>query len=599
MKDFRNFMHKSWMTWFGNPPTARMYEVGERLQHGPSKDIVMGFRGLSKSFITVDFCVWSLDVDPTEIVLALSGSDKGAKGNAFLAWSVITGWDWLAHMKPSGQLRQSAQAFDVAGSRMEKCESFTANSLFGDNTGKRASLVLPDDIETPNTSETQGDRDRLRTRYQEIGGAILKPGGRIKVLGTPQHEQTVYSELATEKGYGLRIWPLLYPKADPDPKKDELRKYGPWLAPTIIAELAANPELAGTSTEPTRFPEAEILERRKEYGLIEFQRQFLLWMDAGTGNATPLKWRDIPVIEIERPDPTRNAPLLVPSSIQWSPLPANLYGDIEIDSLGGDSHVYAPNLSSRDENFWQEPESKVLIVDPSGEGADETAWVVLTQHLGLVGLVDMDARLEGFSAPTMKAIAECAKAWGVHKIVIEKNYGGGMFGELLRPHLFDVGHPCTIEEEIAGQVQKEVRIVDTLVGVVTDHRLWVSAEVVRKDFKVDYPDIEQAKRRYYRLTYQLSRITKVRGALAHDDRLDALATGVSKFQGMLRRQREEAQAQSREAYLQKQAEAIIELRRKQGAPLFGLEAGPSKLGNFIGATAKDMAHSAFFTGRQR
>lgn len=599
MKNFKNFMHKSWMTWFGNPPTNRMYEVGERLQHGPKKDIVMGFRGLSKSFITVDFAVWTLDGDPTEIVLALSGSLAGAKGNAYLAWSMINGWDWLTHMKPTGQLRQSAQAFDVAGSRMEKCESFTANSLFGDNTGKRASLVLPDDIETPNTSETQGDRDRMRVRYEEIGGAILKPGGRIKVLGTPQHEQTVYAELAQEKGYGLRIWPVLYPLIHrTDPKKDELRKYGPWLAPSILKEITANPELAGTSTEPTRFPEAEIADRRNEYGLIEFQRQFQLWMDAGTGNATPLKWRDIPVIEIERPDPTRNAPVLVPSRMQWDPSPSNMYADIEIDSLGGDAHVYAPRLDSRDENFWQEPESKVLIVDPSGGGTDETSWVVLVQHLGLVGLVDANARLEGFSAETMKAIAADAKAWGVHKIVIEKNFGGGMFGELLRPHLFDAGHPCTIEEEVAGQVQKEVRIVDTLQGVITDHRLWVAADVLRRDFLVEYPEVEQAKRRYYRLSYQLSRITKVRGALAHDDRLDALATGVGKFQGMLRRQREEAQKANSAAYLQAQAELIIETRRKQGLPLFGHEAGPSKLGNFIGQAVHDMTHSPLFPGRR-
>ncbi len=551
------------MTWFGNAPTKRMYEVGERLQHGPNKDIVMGFRGLSKSFITVTFGVWTLDCDPTEIVLTLSGSDQGAKGNAFLAWGMISQWDWLRHLMPTGALRQSAQAFDVAGSRMEKSESFAAMSLFGQNTGRRVSLAIPDDVETPNTSETQGDRDRLRVRYAEIGGSLLKPGGKIKVLGTPQHEQTLYAELVADKGYGLRIWPILYPTTL------ELQKYGTHLAPSILGELQANPELANTSTEPTRFSEVDILERRQEYGSIEFNRQFKLWMDAGTGNSNPLKLRDIPVVEVTRPTKGGNAPVLVPSTLTWNPVPANAYADIEVDSLTGDSKVYAPDMSSRDENFWQEPELKVMVIDPSGMGTDETAFGVLTQHLGLVGLVDLDARLEGFSADTLKAIAEMAAAWKVHKIVIEKNYGGGMFGELLRPALFNAGHPCTIEEEVAGGVQKEVRIIDTLQPVVTDHRLWIAADVLRRDFPVSYDTVEQGKRRYYRLSYQLTRITKTKGCIAHDDRLDMLATGVAKFVGVLRRQLEDAQRMSKEAWLLKQQEELIETLRRAGRPILG------------------------------
>lgn len=590
--NFKNFMWKAWMTWFGNPPTRRMYEVGERLQYGPRKDQILGFRGLSKSYVTVTFAVWTLDVDPTEIVLTVSGSDKGVKGNAYLAWSMIQEFDWLAHMKPTGMLRASTFAFDVAGSRMEKSESFASFSIFGQITGRRASLIIPDDIETPNTSETQGDRDRLRVRNAELGGAILKPGGRIKVLGTPQHEQTIYAENAAEKGYGMRIWPILYPS------QKELVKYGNYLAPTILAELAQNPELTGTSTEPTRFTEEEIAERRVEYGKTEFERQFLMWMDAGAGDETPLKLRDIPVIEVAAPKPDSNAPVLVPASLHWNPCPANLIGDIEVDALAGDSHVYAPDLRSRDENFWQEPESKVLVVDPSGSGKDETAYGVLVQHLGLVGLVDLEARLEGFSKETMQGIARMAKRWGVHKIVIEKNYGGGMFGELLRPHLFDVGHPCTIEEENAGHVQKEVRIIDTLEPVITAHRFWIAADVLRRDFGVKYEQVEQGKRRYYRLTYQLTRMTKVKDCIAHDDRLDMIATGVAKFMGTLRRQLAQAQAESREAYLKEQAEKLIETRRRLGLPVLGdPPASPWKLGEFT-QQGGGMSGSSFFPGRR-
>jgi hypothetical protein len=594
--DFKNFMWKTWRTLFDNDPTPRMYELGERLQGGPDRDVIMGWRGLSKSYITVTYGIWALYRDPTEIVLTVSGSGNGAAGNAILAWGMVNGFDWLAHMKPNGMLRQSSHAFDVQGSRMEKSESFAAESLFGQITGRRASLIIPDDVETPNTSETEGDRSRLRLRYAELGGSILKPGGKIKVLGTAQTEQTIYLELATERGYGMRMWPVVYPRHSEDPKKDELRKYGPWLAPSILKEVTENPQLAGTSVEPTRFDEADLFARKLEYGTTEYERQFKLFLDAGQANDKPLKLRDIPVIEIAVP--SLGSPLKVPSVLQWSPMPANQWADISVDTLNGDGQVFAPMaMGDKEAAFWQEPELKILQVDPSGGGSDETAWQVLAQHLGRVFLCHQDARLEGFSTDTMKAIATTAKLYGVHRIRIEKNYGGGMFGELLRPHLLAVNHPCSIEEDVAGQVQKEVRIIDTLQGVISDHRLVIAAEVLRKDFKVNYPEVDAAKQRFYRLTYQLTRITKKKGCLAHDDRVDTLASGVASFIGTLRRQLEEAARESREAFLQAEAEKIIETRRKQGQPLFGLEAGPSRLGNFI-KNVGGLAGSPLFKGRR-
>jgi hypothetical protein len=595
--NFKNFMWKTWRTLFDNDPTPIMYEVGDRLQHGPDKDIVMGYRGLSKSYITVDFGVWALYCDPTEIVLTVSGSGDGAKGNAALAYSMINGFDWLAHMKPSGSLRQSAQAFDVKGSRMEKSESFAAMSLFGQLTGRRCSLAIPDDVETPNTSETEADRALLRTRYAEIGGSLLKPGGRIKVLGTAQTEQTHYLHLAQEKGYGMMMWPVVFPTAK------ELPKYGPWLAPSIRTAVEANPELAGTSVEPSRFDEEDLFGpqgRRLEYGTTEFDRQFRLFLDAGVSNNKPLRLRDIPVLEIAEPTPT--APLKVPCSVTWSPSPTNQWQDLPVDALNGDSAVYAPMGVDHDRSLWQEPEQKVLVVDPSGGGKDETSWGVLAQHLGLVFLCRSEARLEGFSADTMRAIAEDAKLYRVHKVIIEKNYGGGMFGELLLPHLINVGHPCTIEELNAGQVQKEVRIVDSLQGLVTDHRLVVAAEVLRRDWRVHYDDVDNAKQRFYRLTYQLTRITKQKGALAHDDRVDMLASGVASFLGTLKRQLEAARKDNLDAFIQEQAEKIIALRKAQGLGLLnGSSATPSsgrtRIGDFMGNLVEGMSGSPYFRNR--
>lgn len=589
-KDFRNYLFKTWMSLFGEPPTARMYELAWRLQNGPARDVVMGFRGMAKSYITVTFGTHALYCDPTEIVLTLSGSGDGAKGNANLAFTMINGFDWLAHMKPRGILRSSAQAFDVMGSRGEKSESFAAMSLFGQITGRRASLIIPDDVETPNTSATDADRSLLRVRYAELGGAILKPGGRIKVLGTAQTELTLYTELATQKGYGMMMIPAIYPRASTDPKKDEVAKYGPWLAPSIIKAITDNPEIAGEPTEPTRFSLEDLAARELEYGTTEFQRQFLLDLRAGLTAGSPLKLRDIPILEIARPTP--GSPLQVPESFVWNPLPENRL-EINVDALPGDGQVFAPTGITR----WTQPEGKTLVIDPSGGGLDETAWGVITQHLGRVGLVHMDSRLEGFAKETLEAIAEDAKAYGVFKVRIEKNYGGGMFGELLRPYLLAVGHPCTIEEENAGTAMKEQRIVDTLQPVISAHRLWIAADVLRKDFPISYTGVAEEKRRFYRLTYQLTRMVKKKNCVAHDDRVDMLAAGVGSFIGVLRRQLEDAANQSRDQYLLEQQEKILEtLRQQANLRATGKKELGDKLANFLKG-AGGLTKSPFFRGR--
>ncbi len=61
---------------------------------------------------------------------------------------------------------------------------------------------------------------------------------------------------------------------------------------------------------------------------------------------------------------------------------------------------------------------------------------------------------------------------------------------------------------------------------MNQHKLIIDPKVIQHDFdSVQHHPPEKAQR--YMLTYQLTRVTKTRGALAHDDRLDALAMGVA------------------------------------------------------------------------
>jgi hypothetical protein len=174
---------------------------------------------------------------------------------------------------------------------------------------------------------------------------------------------------------------------------------------------------------------------------------------------------------------------------------------------------------------WIKPEKVVCIVDTSGGGTDETTWTIGAELLGRVFGLWQGASTEGHTKGTLKALAADCKKWGVQTIEIEANFGGEMFGELLRPVCAEMFYEPEIVSLPAKQVQKEVRIVENLEPLASSHRLVVNAELLRRDFHVDYEDVEAAKRRYYRFTYQFSRMTKAKGAVPHDDRVEGFWAG--------------------------------------------------------------------------
>jgi inactivated superfamily I helicase len=87
---------------------------------------------------------------------------------------------------------------------------------------------------------------------------------------------------------------------------------------------------------------------------------------------------------------------------------------------------------------------------------------------------------------------------------------------LLKPIMARI-HPCSIEE-VRHSKQKELRIIDTLEPVMNQHRLVVSQELIKDDFKLDLD---------HQLFKQMTRITKDKGSIRHDDQLDALSIAVN------------------------------------------------------------------------
>lgn len=497
-EDFRKFTYVIWQHLNLPEPTPVQYDISKYLQHGPRRSVIEAFRGVGKSWLTSAFVCWLLLNNPQLKILVVSASKERADAFSTFVKRLINEIPMLQHLKPQEGQRDSVIAFDVGPASPDHSPSVKSVGITGQITGSRADVLIADDVEVPNNSATQMMRDKLSEAVKEFD-AILKPGGRIIYLGTPQTEMSLYNQLP-ERGYECRIWPALYPEIA------QVLKYQGKLAPMVTQALENDPLNAGMPTDPRRFGEEDLLERRASYGKAGFALQFQLDTSLSDGDRYPLKVQDLIVQNL--------GPTMGHLKLAWAAAPELTINDLPNVALTGDRY-YRP--------MWHSPEMSeytgaVMSIDPSGRGKDETGYAVVKALAGNLFLTEAGGITGGYELETLEALAYAAKRNQVKYIIIEANFGDGMFTQLLKPVLGRI-YPCTVEE-VRHSTQKEARIIDTLEPVMSSHRLIVDQRVIDKDF-------DTAKDVKYSLFYQMTRITRDRGAITHDDRLDALAIAVA------------------------------------------------------------------------
>jgi hypothetical protein len=498
LSDFRVFMFLVWKHLGLPEPTPVQYDIAYYLQNGPRRSVIEAFRGVGKSWITSAFVCWLILNNPQLKILVVSASKERADAFSTFVKRLINEIPMLQHLKPQDGQRDSVIAFDVGPATPDHSPSVKSVGITGQITGSRADILIADDVEVPNNSSTQMMRDKLSEAVKEFD-AILKPGGRILYLGTPQTEMSLYNQLP-ERGYEVRIWPALYPELQ------QVIKYQGKLAPMITKALEADSQNAGMPTDPRRFDEADLMERKSSYGKAGFALQFQLDTSLSDADRYPLKVSDLVIQNLN--------PTMGHLKVAWAAAPELCINDLPNVALTGD-RFYRPMWHADD---MSEYTGSVMSIDPSGRGKDETGYACVKALAGNLFLTEAGGITGGYEVDTLEALAYAAKRNQVKYIVIEANFGDGMFTQLLKPVLSRI-YPCTVEE-VKHSTQKEARIIDTLEPVMSSHRLIVDQRVIQKDF-------DSAKDVKYSLFYQLTRITRERGALVHDDRLDALAIAVN------------------------------------------------------------------------
>jgi len=512
--EFSDFLYDGIVELMGFNCTAIQLDIADFMQHHPNPyKQVQAQRSQAKTTIAAFYSVWRMIHDPTFRVLIFSAASGMSSEISGWIVQIIMGWDILECMRPDRNAgdRASTENFDVHHSLKgpEKSPSVACLGIESSMQGRRADLVIADDVESSKNSRTQIQRDKLLSYTRDFSSICQK--GEILYLGTPQSGDSIYNTLPG-RSYTVRIWPGRYPT------NEELPGYGDMLAPLIRKRLEEDPSLQtgggpsrdrGKPTDPELLGEEALTSKEIDQGSAYFQLQHMLCTELSDLLRFPLKIKNLVMFPLDQEQ--------CPGKIIWQPTPENNMGRYPQSGVNED---FFRGVAASTEMFQYT--HKIMYVDPAGGGSngDETGYVVLYYCNGYIFLMDHGAVPGGYDEAVFSELSAIYNKWEVKQAFVEKNFGHGALAAMWKQT-----DPSVAIEDDQVHGQKELRICDTLEPIMAKHRLIVNETLVEKDVKLcqHYPT---EKRSIYQLFFQLQKITRDKDALLHDDRLDALAGGV-------------------------------------------------------------------------
>lgn len=535
--EFGDFLTDVMEEQLGFKCSPQQIDIGNYMATGPRLKMVQAQRSQAKTTIAAIFAVWRLIHDPKTRVLIISAGDTQASEIANLVIQIIMNMDELECLRPdrANGDRSSIEAFDVHYSLKgtEKSPAVACIGITANMQGKRADLLISDDIESQKNSQTQVQRDRLKLLSKDFTSICSK--GDILWLGTPQSVESIYNDLPG-RGYDVRIWPGRFPTAK------EIPHYGSFLAPYVLVRLELDPSLQsgggpdgtrGKATDPVILDEDTLIGKEIDQGPAYFQLQYMLSTKLSDELRFPLKLSKIRFLGFDTENryapmaldfvPTMENKLFVPDNYPVKDVMYQVQGATEFGAIPS----------------WH------MYIDPAGGGqnGDDTAFAFSGFMAGMVYVPLVGAVPGGLEEESLDALVEIIKTMKPSTISIEKNFGNGALSSVLQPKVLKV-HKCGIED-VWEAGQKELRIIDTLEPIINSGKLVVHEDVLRDDIAC-LPKYNLDVRNTYSLFWQLGRITRDKGSLIHDDKADALAGSIRPWVELLKIDNDKAQAKAKQ-----------------------------------------------------
>lgn len=524
--DFRDFAEDG-MQFLGFPLTDMQEDISDFMSTGPRLRMVMAQRGEAKSTLAALYSAWRLIQRPSTRVLVVSGGEAQASEVATLIIRLITSWDILEYLRPDKQHgdRSSIEAFDVhyALKGLDKSPSVACVGITANLQGKRADLLLADDIETQKNGLTVVQRQQLLLLSKDFSSICTH--GDIMYLGTPQTKDSIYNTLP-QRGFMVRIWPGRFPN------QEELEKYGERLAPFLSERIKRDASLQtgggldgskGKAADPGRYTETDLQEKELDQGPEGFQLQYMLDTTLADAARIQLKLTDLLVANFNH---ERLPEVLVHQAAEKYRVP--LSADFPIPQ----TKLYYP--VPVDCQFVPPREPPMMYIDPAGGGTDELAFAVSSSVGPSIHALDVGGLKGGLTEANGTKLVEVIRKYGIKLVKVESNMGHGLFEINLRAILAAYGDEFK-DVGVVGEYstgQKERRIIDSLVSIMQRHRLVIHQQVIDSDREYGKQHTPE-KRVQYSMFYQMANITTDRGSLTHDDRLEALAGAVRHWKKVL------------------------------------------------------------------
>jgi hypothetical protein len=252
-----------------------------------------------------------------------------------------------------------------------------------------------------------------------------------------------------------------------------------------------------------------------------FQLQHMLDTKLTDELRFPLKARDLLVMDMDTN--TTEVPVI----LRYVPEPSRAV--VVNNGAGVREVLYRPYIQP-DTIYLPLVNGRTMYIDPAGGGqnGDETSYSISSEYNGYVYLFAVGGVGGGHSEDKLKELSRIALHWKANHIEVEKNYGHGSYITALRPvvqTLYSTHNmECTFGD-VYNTGQKEVRIADTLEPIIASHKLVINEKIIKNDLtSTEHYPVSQ--RQGFQFFHQLTKLTRERGSLIHDDRLEAVCGAV-------------------------------------------------------------------------
>ncbi|GBD42676.1 hypothetical protein HRbin40_00131 [bacterium HR40] len=397
--------------------------------------LLMVFRNAGKSTLVGLYCAFLLTRRPDLRILVVSAEQELAERMTRNVRRIIETHPAAEAIRPKRPVEWAADRFTVERTASWRDPSLLARGLGANITGARADFIVCDDVEVPNTCESETARRELRARLRELS-FVLCPGGTLLYVGTPHHYHSIYAAEARRE-YGE--------------ERPFLDGYERLVLPIL--------DETGESRWPERFPREEVDRIAAEVGPLAFRSQMMLEPLPPTATRLDPSLLLPYEAEIELREANGRSQLLlggrpmVAASCYWDPA----FGRPE----QGDSSVVACVFADGDGHLWLHD---VRYLDSRTRTPEEDEATVMCRE-----------------------VAAFAAAHFLPSITVETNGIGRFLPALLRRELAARGLGVAVVEQ-ANTRPKDRRILEAFDPLLAARRLHVHRRVLSGPFLVEMRD---------------------------------------------------------------------------------------------------------------